>query len=110
MYVATPFMIGSADFRRSCSQAAIKKWAAPGTRDRLDLDGRVRHRHERPADAAARIQGTPTTKTILAAFKSGQQPPELHVAPLHVRRAGDRQGATAICNDYYLIAQIKNGS
>ena len=79
----------------------------PGHAHRLDLDRRLRHGHERPA-GAEHDQGHPDDRHDPHRVQVGQQPSELPLAPVHVRREA-RRAATAICNDYYLMNQIKNG-
>jgi hypothetical protein len=54
------------------------------------------------------ISGTPTTASILAAFRSGTHPNFLSHA--YTCNGQALKGAAAICNDYYLMNQIENGA
>ena len=59
-------------------------------------------------EALSTISGTPTTKSILAAFKTGSNHPNFLSHP-YTCNGKQMTGAPAICNDYYLMNQIKNG-
>ena len=106
MYIASPFLLQSG----SSQQAA----AVPGgdeevgrarDADRLDLHG-----PSRPVmnvqQVLSKISGTPTTATILAAFKAGTHPNFLSHA--YTCNGQAMKGAPAICNDYYLMNQVQN--
>ncbi len=104
MYIATP--ANSAGSQFGLFVAALKKYAAPNTA----IDGisevsfatvlNVRN-------ALATIKGTPTTKSILAAFKSGSNHSSFMSHPYTCNGQAVAKAAS-ICNDYYLMEQIKN--
>jgi branched-chain amino acid transport system substrate-binding protein len=54
------------------------------------------------------ISGTPTTASILSAFKSGTH--QNFLSHPYTCDGQALKGATAICNDYYLMNQINNGA
>jgi branched-chain amino acid transport system substrate-binding protein len=108
MYIASPFLLATGTSQQAqLFQAAIKKWAAPGTLiDSPSVAGFATVINVQAA--LSTISGTPTTKTITAAFKTGSN----HANFLsHAYTCDGKQmtGAPAICNDYYLMNQVKNG-
>ncbi len=58
--------------------------------------------------ALSTIKGTPNTKTILAAFKSGSNHPNFMSHPYTCNGQAIAK-AVAVCDDHYLIAQV-NGT
>jgi branched-chain amino acid transport system substrate-binding protein len=55
----------------------------------------------------SKLSGTPTTASILAAFKTGTH--QNFLSHPYTCDGQAMKGATAICNDNYLINQIENG-
>jgi branched-chain amino acid transport system substrate-binding protein len=108
MYIASPFLLQSGSSTQAqLFQAAMKKWAAPGTLiDSISTAGFATVLNVQ--QAMSTISGTPTTQTILASFKSGTHPNFLSHAYTCDGQA--MKGAPAICNDYYLMNQIQNGA
>lgn len=108
MYIASPFILQtSSNPQAEIFSAAIKKWAAPGTLvDSISTAGFATVMNVQAA--LSKISGTPTTKTILAAFKSGSGHPNFLSHP-YTCNGQAVKGAAAICNDYYLMNQIVNG-
>ena len=74
MYIAAPFILPIGAARRAAVPGRDEEVGRPGHADRLDLGGRVRDRDERPG-GAEQGQGALTTKSILAAFKTGSNHP-----------------------------------
>jgi branched-chain amino acid transport system substrate-binding protein len=107
MYIASPFLLQSGSSQQAqLFQAAMKKWAAPGTLiDSISTAGFATVMNVQAAMST--ISGTPTTKTILASFKSGTHPNFL--SHPYTCNGQAMKGAPAICNDYYLMNQIENG-
>jgi branched-chain amino acid transport system substrate-binding protein len=108
MYIASPFVLQTGDSQQAqLFQAAIKKWAAPGTLiDSISTAGFATVINVQKA--LSTISGTPTTKSILAAFKTGSNHPNFLSHP-YTCDGKQMTGAPAVCNDYYLMNQIKNG-
>jgi len=108
MYIASPFLLQSGSSQQAqLFQAAMKKWAAPGTLiDSISTAGFATVMNVQAAMST--ISGTPTTKTILASFKSGTHPNFL--SHPYTCDGQAMKGAPAICNDYYLMNQIENGA
>src|SRR5271165_7129082 len=108
MYIASPFLLQSGSSQQAqLFQAAMKKWAAPGTLiDSISTAGFATVINVQ--QAMSTISGTPTTQTILAAFKSGTHPNFL--SHPYTCNGQAMKGAPAICNDYYLMNQIENGA
>jgi branched-chain amino acid transport system substrate-binding protein len=105
MYVATAFQLGSPQFNTYV--AALKKWGAPNTAiDGISEAGFATVMNVQKA--LSTIKGTPTTKSILAAFKSGSSNPNYMSHP-YTCNGQAMAKAVSICNDYYLMSQIKNG-
>ena len=75
MYIASPFLLQTGTSQQAqLFQAAMKKWAAPGTLiDSISTAGFATVMNVQAAMST--ISGTPTTKTILAAFKTGSNHP-----------------------------------
>ena len=107
MYIASPFLLQSGSSQQAqLFQAAMKKWAAPGTLiDSISTAGFATVMNVQAAMST--ISGTPTTQTILASFKSGTHPNFL--SHPYTCNGQAMKGAPAICNDYYLMNQIQNG-
>jgi branched-chain amino acid transport system substrate-binding protein len=108
MYIASPFILQSGTSQQAqLFQAAMKRWAAPGTLiDSISTAGFATVMNVQ--QMLSTISGTPTTATILAAFKSGSQHPNFLSHP-YTCNGQALKGAPAICNDYYLMNQIQNG-
>ena len=108
MYIASPFMLQSGTSQQAqLFEAAMKKWAAPGTLiDSISTAGFATVMNVQ--QVLSTISGTPTTSSILAAFKSGTHPNFLSHS--YTCNGQALKGATAICNDYYLMNQIENGA
>jgi branched-chain amino acid transport system substrate-binding protein len=107
MYIASPFMLQNGTSQQAqLFEAAMKKWAAPGTLvDSISTAGFATVMNVQ--QVLSTITGTPTTSSILAAFKSGTHPNFL--SHPYTCNGQALKGATAICNDYYLMNQVENG-
>jgi branched-chain amino acid transport system substrate-binding protein len=87
--------------------AAMQKWAAPGTLiDSISTGGFATVMNVQQVLAA--ISGTLTTQKILTAFKTGTH--DNFLSHPYTCDGQALKGATAICNDNYLMNQIDNGS
>jgi branched-chain amino acid transport system substrate-binding protein len=108
MYIASPFLLQAGNSPQAkLFMAAMKKWAAPGTLiDSISTAGFATVMNVQ--QVLSTIPGTPTTKTILAAFKTGTHPNFL--SHPYTCDGQALKGAPAICNDYYLMNQIENGA
>jgi branched-chain amino acid transport system substrate-binding protein len=108
MYIASPFLLQSGSNPQSqLFVAAMKKWAAPGTLvDSISSAGFATVMNVQ--QVLSKIPGTPTTASILAAFKSGTHPN--FMSHPYTCDGQALKGAPAICNDYYLMNQIQNGT
>jgi branched-chain amino acid transport system substrate-binding protein len=106
MYIASPFLLQSgSNPQAQLFIAAMKKWAAPGTLiDSISTAGFATVINVQ--QVLSKIAGTPTTTSILAAFKAGTHPNFLSHA--YTCNGQALKGATAICNDYYLMNQVQN--
>jgi branched-chain amino acid transport system substrate-binding protein len=106
MYIASPFVLqtgGSAQAK--LFTAAMAKWAAPGTLiDSISTAGFATVMNVQQVLSA--MTGTPTTATILAAFRAGTHPNFL--SHPYTCDGQALKGATAICNDSYLMNQVQN--
>src|SRR6202522_772202 len=107
MYIASPFELQSGSSAQAqLFLAAIKQYAAPGTLiDSISTAGFATVMNVQNVLAA--IKGTPTTAEILAAFKTGTHPNFL--SHPYTCNGQALKGASAICNDNYLMNQIENG-
>jgi branched-chain amino acid transport system substrate-binding protein len=107
MYYATPFVLQSgSDPQAQLFEAAMKKWAAPGTLvDSISTAGFATVMNVQAV--LSKISGTPTTASILAAFKTGTH--DNFLSHPYTCDGQALKGAAAICNDNYLINQIQNG-
>src|SRR5580698_10310985 len=107
MYIASPFMLQSGSSAQAkLYEAAMKKWAAPGTLiDSISAAGFATVMNVQAA--LSKVSGTPTTATILAAFKAGTH--SNFLSHPYTCNGQALKGAPAICNDYYLMNQIENG-
>ncbi len=108
MYIASPFMLQSGTSQQAqLFQAAITKWAAPGTLiDSISTAGFATVMNVQ--QVLSMISGTPTTSAILAAFKSGTH--QNFLSHPYTCNGQALKGAPAICSDYYLMNQIQNGA
>jgi branched-chain amino acid transport system substrate-binding protein len=105
LYVASAFDTTGSDFKTFV--AALQKYAAPNTAiDGISEAGFATVMNVR--NALSKIKGTPTTKSILAAFKSGSNNPNYMSHP-YTCNGQALAKAVAVCNDYYLMEQITNG-
>ena len=83
----------------------MKKWAAPGTLiDSISTAGFATVMNVQ--QVLSTISGTPTTASILAAFKAGTHPNFL--SHPYTCNGQALKGAPAICSDYYLMNQVQN--
>jgi len=107
MYIASPFQLQSGSSTQAqLFQAAMNKWAAPGTLiDSISTAGFATVMNVQ--QVLSTISGTPTTSTILAAFKSGTH--SNFLSHPYTCNGQALKGAPAICNDYYLMDEIQNG-
>ncbi len=107
MYIASPFMLQSGTSQQAqLFEAAMKKWAAPGTLiDSISTAGFATVMNVQ--QVLSTITGTPTTASILAAFRSGTH--QNFLSHPYTCNGQALKGATAICNDYYLMNQVENG-
>ena len=108
MYIASPFMLQSGTSQQAqLFQAAMQKWAAPGTLiDSISTAGFATVLNVQ--QLLSTISGTPTTASILAAFKTGTH--QNFLSHPYTCNGQALKGAAAICNDYYLMNQIQNGT
>jgi branched-chain amino acid transport system substrate-binding protein len=108
MYIASPFLLQSGTSQQAqLFQAAMKKWAAPGTLiDSISTAGFATVMNVQ--QVLSTIAGTPTTASILAAFKSGTH--QNFLSHPYTCNGQAMKGAAAICNDYYLMNQVQNGA
>jgi branched-chain amino acid transport system substrate-binding protein len=108
VYFATPFILQTGNSPQAqLFQAAMKKWAAPGAFiDSISTAGFATVMNVQ--QMMSKMSGTPTTAAILAAFRAGSNHPNYLSHP-YTCDGQAMKGAPAICNDYYLINQIKNG-
>ena len=107
MYIASPFMLQSgSNPQAQLFEAAMKKWAAPGTLiDSISTAGFATVMNVQAV--LSTISGTPTTASILAAFKTGTH--QNFLSHPYTCNGQALKGAAAICNDYYLMNQVENG-
>jgi branched-chain amino acid transport system substrate-binding protein len=107
MYIASPFILQSgSNPQAQLFEAAMKKWAAPGTLiDSISTAGFATVMNVQAV--LSKISGTPTTASILAAFKTGTH--DNFLSHPYTCDGQALKGAAAICNDNYLMNQINNG-
>src|SRR5580692_9568674 len=107
MYIASPFQLQSGSSTQAqLFQAAMKEYAAPGTLvDSISTAGLATVMNV--PNVLSSISGTPTTTSILAAFRSGTH--QNFLSHPYTCNGQALKGATAICNDYYLMNQVENG-
>ena len=107
MYIASPFILQSgSNPQAQLFEAAMKKWAAPGTLiDSISTAGFATVMNVQAV--LSKISGTPTTASILAAFKTGTH--DNFLSHPYTCDGQALKGAAAICNDNYLMNQIQNG-
>jgi branched-chain amino acid transport system substrate-binding protein len=108
MYIASPFLLQSGSTPQAqLFSAAMKKWAAPGTLiDSISTAGFATVMNVQAV--LSKISGTPATTSILAAFRAGTH--QNFLSHPYTCNGQAMKGATAICNDYYLMNQINNGA
>ncbi len=109
MYIASPFILQTGTSQQAqLFQAALKKWAAPGTLiDSISAAGFATVMNVQAA--LSKISGTPNDQfDPEAAFKTGSNHPNFLSHP-YTCDGKQMTGAPAICNDYYLMNQVKNG-
>jgi branched-chain amino acid transport system substrate-binding protein len=108
MYIASPFILQSGSSPQAqLFMAAMKKWAAPGSlTDSISTAGFATVMNVQ--QVLSKISGTPTTASILAAFRSGTQ--DNFLSHPYTCNGEALKGAAAICNDNYLMNQIENGA
>jgi branched-chain amino acid transport system substrate-binding protein len=108
MYIASPFQLQSGSGAQAqLFQAAMTKYAAPGSLvDSISTAGFATVMNVQ--QVMSTIKGTPTTAEILAAFKTGTHPNFL--SHPYTCNGAALKGASAICNDNYLMNQIENGA
>ena len=108
MYIASPFMLQSGTSQQAqLFEAAMEKWAAPGTLiDSISTAGFATVMNVQ--QVLSTISGTPTTASILAAFRTGTH--SNFLSHPYICNGQALKGAAAICNDYYLMNQIQNGT
>jgi len=108
MYIASPFLLqGGSSSQAQLYLAAMKQYAAPGTLvDSISTAGFATVMNVQ--QVLSTIKGTPTTATILAAFKTGTH--QNFLSHPYTCNGQALKGAAAICNDYYLMNQINNGA
>jgi branched-chain amino acid transport system substrate-binding protein len=83
----------------------MKKWAAPGTLiDSISTAGFATVINVQ--QMLSTISGTPTTSSILAAFKSGTH--QNFLSHPYTCNGQAMKGAPSICSDYYLMNQVQN--
>ena len=106
MYIASPFLLQSGSSQQAqLFQAAMKKWAAPGTLiDSISTAGFATVMNVQ--QVLSTISGTPTTASILAAFKAGTH--QNFLSHPYTCNGQALKGAPAICSDYYLMNQVQN--
>jgi branched-chain amino acid transport system substrate-binding protein len=108
MQIASPFILATGTSQQAqLFQAALKKWAAPGTLiDSPSVAGFATVMNVQAA--LSKVSGALNTKSIEAAFKTGSNHPNFLSHP-YTCDGQQMTGAPAICNDYYLMNQVKNG-
>jgi branched-chain amino acid transport system substrate-binding protein len=108
MYIASPFQLQtSGSAQAQLFQAAMKQYAAPGSLvDSISTAGFATVMNVQ--QVLSTIKGSPTTAEILAAFKTGTHPNFL--SHPYTCDGTALKGASAICNDNYLMNQIENGA
>src|SRR5580693_4507798 len=99
MYIASPFLLQSGSTPQAqLFSAAMKKWAAPGTLiDSISTAGFATVMNIQ--QVLSTISGTPTTASILAAFRAGTH--QNFLSHPYTCNGQAMKGAAAICNDYY---------
>ncbi len=108
MYVASPFVLQSGSSAQAqLFRAAMAKWAAKGTFiDSISTAGFATVINVQAA--LSKVSGKLTEKSILAAFRTGSDHPNFLSHPYTCNgQAMDK--LTAICNDNYLMDQVKGG-
>lgn len=103
MYVASPFLYSGSQW--TTFLAAMKKYTAADTAiDSIAEAGFATVMNVRAA--LDTIKGAPTSKSILAAFKTGSNHPNYMSHPYTCNGKAVAK-AVSICNDYYLMEQIE---
>jgi branched-chain amino acid transport system substrate-binding protein len=108
MYFASPFILQTgSDPQAAIFRAAIAKYAPAGTAiDSISTAGFATVMNVQ--QVLSKLSGTPTTKAILAAFRTGTHPNFL--SHPYTCNSQAMKGLPAICNDFYLMNQIKGGA
>src|SRR5690349_14028905 len=108
MYIASPFLLQSGSSKQAqLFQAAMKKWSAPGTLiDSISTAGFATVMNVQ--QVLSTISGTPTTSSILSAFKSGTH--QNYLSHDYTCDGQALKGGPSICSDYYLMNQIQDGA
>ena len=108
MYIATPFQLQSGSSAQArLFMAAMQKWAAPGTLvDSISTAGFATVMNVQ--QVLSTISGTLTTQKILTGFKAGTHANFL--SHPYTCNGQALKGASGICNDYYLMNQVGNGT
>jgi len=108
MYIASPFELQSGTSSQAqLFLAAMKQYAAPGSLvDSISTAGFATVMNVQ--QVLSTISGTPTTASILAAFKTGTH--SNFLSHPYTCNGQALKGAAAICNDNYLMNQIENGA
>ena len=108
MYIASPFVLQTGTSHDAqLFQAAMKKWAAPGTLiDSISTAGFATVINVQ--QMLSTISGTPTTQSILAAFKTGTH--QNFLSHAYTCNGQAMKGAPSICSDYYLMNQVQNSA
>lgn len=105
MYVASAFDTTGSAFKTFV--AAMKKYAAPNTAiDGISEAGFATVMNVQ--SVLSKTSGTPTTKSILAAFKAGSNHANYMSHPYTCDGTALAKAAS-VCNDNYLMEQITNG-
>jgi branched-chain amino acid transport system substrate-binding protein len=107
MYFASPFILQTgSNPQAGIFRAAMAKYAPKGTPvDSISTAGFATVMNIQ--QVLGTVKGTPTTKTILAAFKTGTHPNFL--SHPYTCNGQAMKGLPAICGDYYLMNEIKSG-
>jgi branched-chain amino acid transport system substrate-binding protein len=107
MYFASPFILQTgSNAQAGIFRAAMAKYAPKGTPvDSISTAGFATVMNIQ--QVLGTVKGTPTTKTIMAAFKTGTHPNFL--SHPYTCNGQAMKGLPAICGDYYLMNQIKGG-
>lgn len=108
MYVASPFVLQTGSSAQAqLFRAAMAKWAAKGTFiDSISTAGFATVINVQAA--LSKVSGKLTEKSVLAAFKTGSNHPNF-LSHAYTCNGQAMAKLSAICNDYYLLDQVKGG-